>query len=273
MRTAQRSTLLDVTPSPARTVLRYDPTSDSNLTLSGSSVTGATDMTGNGCSGTTAAGPDRVTGASGINNVQCFNFVGANNDNLSVLNALGAFSGVSQITLMAVVEMPNFTLSNLLFNILSSVSGNRFSASITQTTGKPQIAARRRNADSAITVASSLALTAAQRAFIAMYVDFLRGLFYFQIDGDYEILRPTSMWASGRGRTERANSSGAPVFGRVGSSVLNGKVGGLRIDTGATGQDMIAAQRAAWQPVFDTGLKKLAFIEPTVGLNKVFQYA
>lgn len=274
MNPAVRSILFAVTPTPPVTVLRYDPTSDANLTLSGASVQGAVDMSGNGRNASAAgtAGPDRVTGASGINNVQCFGFTGTNNDSLTVTNSLNAFNGVSSITIMAALEITAFTLPNLLFNVFSSASGNRLSASFAQTTGYLQFSTKRRNSDTALTTTSSIGPTAGTRAFIAMTVNYLRGTFTFQVDDAILTVRPASLWSSGRGRTENVNSSAAPLFGRAGSSVLTGKVGGFRVDTGAVSQDAITAQRMAWQAVFDTGLKKLAFVEPTVGLNKVFQY-
>lgn len=274
MTPTQRALFFSVAPTPPVTVLRYDPTSDANLTLSGASVQGAVDMSGNGrnASASGVAGPDRVTGASGINNVQCFDFVGANNDSLTVTNALNAFNGVSRIAVMAVLEIPAFTLPNILFNVFSSVSGNRLSASLAQTTGYLQVSTKRRNSDTALTTASTICPTAGTRAFVALSVDYLRGEFTFQVDDAIQIIRPAAIWSSGRGRTENVNSSAAPLFGRAGSSIITGKIGGFRVDTGAISQDAITAQRMEWRSVFDTGLKKLAFIEPTVGLNKVFQY-
>lgn len=255
---------------------QWDPTSDANLTLSGASVQQCNDMSGNSRNATASgtAGPDRVTGGSGINNVNVLQFIGANNDALTFQNALSMLNGADCVGIDGIVQPTSLSGGGLLHQVIASVSGNRFGTSFLST-GVLHVSTKRVQADTQVNVDSVTAiLSTSYASYFHIQVDLAEPRARFIVDDAIDSVS-FSPWASGAGPFENLNSATAPTFGRVGSTKLNALVGPLRLWRGFMTVADAVAQRLTWQATFATPLQTWDISEPTLyaGAEKVYQYA
>jgi hypothetical protein len=261
----------------ATLAFEYNPTSDANLPGIGAgdnaTVNTATDMTGNGRTGTqtASAGPERKFAA--INGVNTFNFIQANLDSLLVGSGTTFSSGVYAIGIDGVFQFPAFSQLYQIIRIYTETSAaNRFGVQVT-TGGKIQVVSRREVGNANSTVTSTIGLTAGVQSFVSVQVDYSNGQVRVVIDDAVETL--TASWSSGTGPTSSSPSSAAPAIGRIPSSsvAMNCYVGSIRCWTGSMPIADVQTQRMAMQAIFDTPLQTVAVDPPTssLGYNKFYR--
>lgn len=252
---------------PATLVFEFNPTSDSNLpgisAADNSTVNTATDMTGNGrnATATVSNGPNRAIGA--INSVNVFDFIGANNDGMTIGSSLSVFNNAAAIGLDGVIQIASFAATyNLLKTFASVTTNNRFTVQVL-TSGKLRVSTRRVGSDATVNTDSPFALTAGVQSYVSVQVDYVLGFVRFQIDDNVTTvpINGAGQWstAPGLGFTENVDATTAPVFGRVsGGAVFNGKVGSLRAWTGRMTEAQFQLQRTTMQATFETPLRRVS---------------
>lgn len=267
----------------ATLAFEYNPTSDANLpgiaAADNSTVNTATDMTGNGLTGTapTTTGPERKI--AGINGVNVFNFKSANVDLLIVNNALAFSKSQYALGVDGVLQLDNFTSTYSWFRIPTAVAAAyRFGVQIT-TAGKFRILSRRLATDANNDQTSTIGLTVGVASFVSIQVDYAKASIRIVVDGLTETLSVVTGgapgWTSGTGPTESSDSFTTPNLGRIpsGTPALNAYMGSFRCWTGDMPISAVQTQRTAMQALFNTPLTTVAVDPPTssLGYNKFYR--
>lgn len=200
----------------------FDPSNTATVTLNGSDVSQINDLSGNSrdaSQGTAAAQPAYTT--PGLNGLNTITYTAANNDALSMANALSMTQNIAGFCFWGVFKIASLAISNRILSIVGGTGAQRFFAQTQITTGKISITTRRLDADTSMTTtAASAAVVAGVPSFCLFQCDYSTGTATLQVDG----VRETAaiVWAGGNGNTENTASSLAPVLGRSGAAVYGG---------------------------------------------------
>lgn len=228
MSTARRMVVLNgkFTPrSISGLAFWHDPSNDGTVTLNGGDVSQINDLSTfsrNNSQATEAEQPAYTTGASGINNRNVISFTAANNDALSMANALGVARNVTGFTFVGVARIAALGSGHRILTIFNNATGVRFSAGV-NTSNQLNIGTRRLDGEGADTKASTATITAGQAFFFTYAVDYVNGSTFLQLDAVTRTQAITG-WTVDGGNSSDTNSGAAPLFGRQSTNTLNADV-------------------------------------------------
>lgn len=272
---------------PAVITYAYDPTDSNNLVLNVNKIISFLDVASGSPSATRRATQSNdalraelVTGGSGINGLQCAQFIGANLDNYSVDNALAIYQNIGAIGMDGVIRFDSLATVNLLARILTPTANRTsFNFQVAATTGVVTFNTRRIGDDDNDTITSSLNFTAGVASFVSIQVDYNNAVVRLVIDDDEEYFNVTSPgsivgWTTAphTGPTQNNAASAAPTLGRVGGSALTATIGDLRLWTGNMKISSVYSRRTDMQAKFATPHRTTAFsVIPAMWQNHIYQ--
>lgn len=221
----------------------WDFADAATVTLNSGDVASISDKSGNSraaSQGTAGNQPGYSTAA--INSKNVANFVGANNDSLTLANSLNLFRARTGVSLLGVARIATLGSAQRIFTVLANPTGTLVGLGL-DTSNRLVLSSRRVSADGTSTLTSTATIAANTAFYFACTVDYATGSVALVIDDTSRT--QTASWTAGA-TSEDLDHSAAPTIGRNSANILTGDLAELSVYSRAISASEIGSLRTRY---------------------------